>query len=139
MIQIKAVASHWSYVDPMKKPSTLLAPAEAGSIDLASATQFSPQGIVSRGVLNGPKLRITLFGFAAGQELTEHTSTSRAVIQVLSGSSSWRIAGEEKILRAGELLHLPPNTPHAVRADEDFSMLLTLVREPETSPLASAD
>jgi quercetin dioxygenase-like cupin family protein len=77
-----------------------------------------------------PGLRVTLFGFAAGQELTEHTSSSRALIQILSGSSTWMIDGQTRTLRAGELLHLPSGTPHAVRAEEPFSMLLTLAREP---------
>jgi quercetin dioxygenase-like cupin family protein len=121
----------------MKSPSTLLAPAAAGALDLTAATEFSANGIVSRGVLSSAGLRVTLFGFAAGQELTEHTSSSRAIIQMLSGSSTWTIAGEARTLRTGELLHLPPGTPHAVRAEEPFSMLLTLVREPAASPLAS--
>lgn len=123
----------------MKPPSTLLDPAAAGALDLAAATQFSPTGIVSRGVVSAPGLRVTLFGFAAGQELTEHTSSSRALIQILSGTSKWTIASEARVVRAGEILHLPPGTPHAVCADEPFSMLLTLVREPAATPLASGD
>ncbi len=114
----------------MKASSALLDPTASGSIALADATQFSPHGIVSRALLSTPELRVTLFGFAAGQELTEHTSTSRAIIQVLSGSSSWTVAGEPRLLTTGALLHLPPGTPHAVRAEEPFSMLLILVREP---------
>jgi quercetin dioxygenase-like cupin family protein len=114
----------------MKTSATLLDPVAPGVLDLASATQFSPHGIVSRGVIAAPGLRVTLFGFAAGQELTEHTSSSRALIQILSGSSEWILAGEARTLRTGDFLHLPPGTPHAVRAAEPFSMLLTLAHEP---------
>ena len=71
----------------MKTSATLLDPVAPGVLDLADATQFSPQGIVSRGVIAAPGLRVTLFGFAAGQELTEHTSSSRALIQILTPSS----------------------------------------------------
>jgi quercetin dioxygenase-like cupin family protein len=117
--------------------STLLDPTTTAVLDLDSATEFSANGIVSRGVITAPGLRVTLFGFAAGQELTEHTSSSRALIQILSGSSTWMIAGERRTLRAGELLHLPPGTPHAVRADEPFSMLLTLARGPVAMPSSS--
>lgn len=121
----------------MKAASTLLDPAVAGTVLLAEATQFSPSGIVSRALLSRPGLRVTLFGFAAGQELTEHASSSRAIIQILSGTSAWTVAGKPQVVAAGEVLHLPPGTPHAVRAEEPFSMLLTLVREPDASPLAT--
>jgi quercetin dioxygenase-like cupin family protein len=113
----------------MKAAATLLARDSAGSIDLAEATQSSPNGIVSRAVVSSGGLRVTLFAFAAGQELTEHASSSRALVQILTGSSEWTVAGQPRSLKAGELLHLPPNTPHAVFAAEPFSMLLTLVRE----------
>jgi quercetin dioxygenase-like cupin family protein len=122
----------------MTVASTLLDPACAGMISLADATQFSPSGIVSRALLSRPGLRVTLFGFTAGQELTEHASSSRAIIQILSGSSAWTVAGAARVVRTGEVLHLPPGTPHAVRAEEPFSMLLALVREPEANALATA-
>jgi len=123
---------------PVKTAPTLLDPAIAGTVTLAEATQFSPSGIVSRALLSRPGLRVTLFGFAAGQELTEHASSSRAIIQILSGSSAWTVDGAPRIVAAGEVLHLPPHTPHAVRAEEPFSMLLTLVREADPGPLATA-
>lgn len=113
----------------MKPNSSLFDPASAGVISLAGNTQFSPQGIVSRALVNTPALRVTLFGFAEGQELTEHASSSRAIIQILSGKSEWTIAGARMEIAAGEVLHMPPGTRHAVRANEAFSMLLTLVKE----------
>lgn len=137
MIQIKDERTTASYAEVMTNSPQLLQPAAADIVPLADATQFSPQGIVSRTLLSVPGLRVTLFGFAPGQELTEHSSGSRAIIQILSGTSSWTIAGEPRVIRAGELLHLPPGTPHAVRAEEAFSMLLTLVRAPAERALAS--
>jgi quercetin dioxygenase-like cupin family protein len=122
----------------MNSKSTLLPTGSPDALDLTSATEFSPSGIVSRALLALPGLRVTLFGFAAGQELTEHASGSRAIIQILTGSSAWTVAGQPRLLRAGEILHLPPNTPHAVRAEEPFSMLLTLVREAAPAPLAKS-
>jgi quercetin dioxygenase-like cupin family protein len=113
----------------MKQNSSLFDPAASGIISLAANTQFSPQGIVSRALVTTPGMRVTLFGFAEGQELTEHASSSRAIIQVLSGRSEWTIAGEPRVVSAGEVLHMPPGTRHAVRAAEPFSMLLTLVKE----------
>jgi quercetin dioxygenase-like cupin family protein len=114
----------------METPSSTLLPAgEAAALALAEATQFSDKGIVSRALLQADGLRVTLFGFAAGQELTEHASPARALVQILTGRSEWTVAGKPRVLAAGEILHMPPGTPHAVRAPEPFSMLLTLVRE----------
>jgi quercetin dioxygenase-like cupin family protein len=97
-------------------------------ISLAQETQFAPNGIVSRTLLRTPTARVVLFGFAEGQELTEHTSTQRALIQVLSGECEFSLGGKPRALKAGDLLHLPPNLPHAVKATSQFAMLLTLLK-----------
>ena len=69
-----------------------------------------------------------LFGFAEGQELSEHTSTQHALIQVLSGECEFSLAGQPHPLKSGDLLYMPPDLPHAVKATKQFSMLLTLFR-----------
>jgi quercetin dioxygenase-like cupin family protein len=117
---------------------TLLDPARADATSLPAATQFSDSGIVSRTVLAAGRTRVVLFGFAAGQELTEHASPARALVQMLSGRAEWTLAGEARTLGPGELLHMPPGLPHAVRALEPFSMLLTLVREADTAAAPAA-
>ncbi|MCX6893980.1 MAG: cupin domain-containing protein [Verrucomicrobia bacterium] len=95
-------------------------------LSLAAETQFAPNGIVSRTLLRTPNSRVVLFGFAEGQELTEHTSTQHALIQILSGECEFSLAGQPHPLKTGDLLHMPPHLPHAVRATKRFSMLLTL-------------
>ena len=112
------------------KQSTLLTPAEAGRCFLLEPVATVEQGIVSRAVLTTPALRLTLFHFAAGQELSEHTSKARALVQVLGGRCDFSVNGKVHALKAGDLLHLPPGAPHALTATENFSMLLTQVTEP---------
>jgi quercetin dioxygenase-like cupin family protein len=97
-------------------------------ISLAKETQFAPNGIVSRTLLRAPNVRVVLFGFAEGQELTEHTSTQRAVIEILSGECDFSLAGKPHALKAGDFLHMPPNLPHALKATKQCSMLLTLIK-----------
>lgn len=110
--------------------STLLSTNDAEALKLADTVQHSPAGIVSRTLLQTPELRIVLFAFAEGQELTSHTSRRRAVVQILEGKCDFFFAGKWEQLAAGTLLHLPPNHPHAVRAGAGaFSMLLTLGSE----------
>ena len=91
-------------------------------------------GIVSRTLLRSPTARVVLFGFAEGQELTEHTSTSEALIQILSGHCDFSLNGRISRLSAGDVVHLPPNAAHAVKATERFSMLLTLLKTAEPAP-----
>lgn len=97
-------------------------------ISLAQETQFAPNGIVSRTLLRMPAARVVLFGFAEGQELTEHTSTQHALVQVLSGECEFSLGGKPHMLKAGDFLQMPPNLPHAVKATKQFSMLLTLLK-----------
>jgi len=95
-------------------------------LSLAEETKFAANGIVSRTLLRTENSRTVLFGFAEGQELTEHTSTQHALIQILSGRCEFSLDGRRHDLKAGDFLYLPPNLPHAVKATEPFSMLLTL-------------
>jgi quercetin dioxygenase-like cupin family protein len=97
-------------------------------ISLADETRFAPNGIVSRTLLRTANSRVVLFGFAEGQELTEHTSTQSATVQVLSGECDFRLAGQPHALKAGDFLFMPAHLPHAVRATKQFSMLLTLTK-----------
>ncbi len=97
-------------------------------LSLAEETEFAANGIVSRTLLRTANSRVVLFGFAEGQELTEHTSTQSAVVQILSGECEFSLAGNTRTVKAGQLVYMPPNLPHAVRATTQFSMLLTLTR-----------
>lgn len=95
-------------------------------LSLAEETKFAANGIVSRTVFRSPNCRVVLFGFAEGQELSEHTSTQHALVQILSGECEFTLAGKAHALKAGDLLYMPPNLPHAACATKPFSMLLTL-------------
>lgn len=95
-------------------------------VSLPQETQYAPNGIVSRTILRTPVSRVVLFGFSDGQELTEHTSTQHATVQILSGQCIFTLSGNENQLKAGDFLYMPPGLPHAVKAAGDFSMLLTL-------------
>ena len=97
-------------------------------VSLPTETQYAPNGIVSRTILRTGNARMVLFGFSEGQELTEHTSTQEALIQILSGECEFSLAGKPNTMKAGDLLYMPANCPHAVKATKKFSMLLTLVR-----------
>jgi quercetin dioxygenase-like cupin family protein len=110
----------------MSSEKPLMDMARESIVSLADETRFAPNGIVSRTLLRTPQTRTVLFGFAEGQELTEHTSTQHAVVQVLSGECEFSLAGKPHTLKAGDFLYMPPSLAHAVKATKQFSMLLTL-------------
>lgn len=83
--------------------------------------------IVSRTVYNGDGLRIVLFAFAPGQELTEHTSTREAIIHVLEGEGMITLGAEQVNAQAGTLIRMAPNLPHSVQAHSPLRMLLTMI------------
>lgn len=118
--------------------SSLISGEVAQSVALAESVKIAEAGIVSRTLLQTPELRVVLFAFDAGQELTTHTSKRRALLQVLSGEGDFLFNGTWSRLASGALVHLPPGHAHAVRAAAGpFTMLLTLAGEPVGSPSTS--
>ncbi len=89
---------------------------------------YQDGSIVSRTIVKQPTGNVTLFAFDRGQELSEHTSPYDAMVQVVDGEAQVTIAGEPFRLRAGELIIMPANRPHAVRGLSRFKMMLTMIR-----------
>ena len=121
------------------KELPLIAPDQTKVINLADETRFADNGIVSRTILNTAHGRVILFGFAEGQELSEHTSTQHVLIQILSGECEFSLDGKWHTLKAGAFLHMPPNLRHAVRAKLPFSMLLTFVKPAHEPKVGTGD
>ncbi len=96
-------------------------------------TQYAANGIVSRTVARSGGSSLVLFGFDAGAQLTEHTTTRPAIVQILSGTCDFSLAGDVRRVVPGDVIYMPPNLPHALVAAEKFSMLLTLLAKPEAS------
>jgi quercetin dioxygenase-like cupin family protein len=94
----------------------------------ADLVAYQDGAVVSRTVLKGATGNVTLFAFDAGQELSEHTAPYDALVQVLDGEAEITIAGEPHRLRGGDMIVMPANRPHAVRAIARFKMMLTMIR-----------
>ena len=113
-----------------------LPPDEAARCPLALPSPDSPPsvGILSRTLLNAPDLRVVAMHFAANEELTPHTSRHRVLVQVVQGACAFQVNDTWLRLETGELLHLPPDHPHAVRAEHGaFTLLLTFSLQPTSS------
>ncbi|GMU86314.1 MAG: cupin [Ignavibacteriales bacterium] len=95
---------------------------------LINAVQYQTGSIVSRQLIKKPNGNITLFAFAKGESLTEHTSPYEAVVQIIDGSMEITVGGTPYTVKAGEILIMPANIPHGLRADENAKMLLTMIK-----------
>jgi len=89
--------------------------------------EVSDDTIISRTVYRDDQLKAILFGFAAGQELSEHTAAKPALIHFLKGEASVTIGDSSFVALAGSWLHMQPNVPHSIVAKEPLAMLLLLV------------
>jgi len=89
---------------------------------------YQDGAVVSRMILKRETGNVTLFAFDTGQELSEHTTPYDAVVQVVDGEAAITIAGRPYQLRAGDMIIMPADQPHALKAVSRFKMLLTMIR-----------
>jgi len=96
--------------------------------DVTSLVDYAPDSIVSRELIKNTAGTITLFAFGAGQGLSEHTAPFDALVHILDGRSELIIGGKTITAGVGQLVLMPANVPHAVKAPQRFKMLLTMLR-----------
>lgn len=99
--------------------------------DAAKQVDIQAGAVVSKVVHRDDNLDVTVFGFAAGEGLTEHTATRPAVVQVLSGRLKFTVEDEEIQMVPGTWLHMGPGAPHSLTAVEPTVMLLTMLQAPQ--------
>jgi quercetin dioxygenase-like cupin family protein len=102
-------------------------------ITLAEEVPVPTDGITSRTIFKTSFARVILFRFSEGEEMSEHTSVSRVIVQILTGKCEFTVGTDRKTLIAGDIVYMPPKQSHAVKAVESFSMLVTLVTLPTES------
>jgi len=98
------------------------------AMDLAGLVEYQPGAVVSRTLVDKAVGTITLFAFAEGQGLSEHTAPYDAFVTVLDGEAEIVIAGESHRVAAGEMIVMPAHRPHSLRAITRFKMLLVMIR-----------
>jgi len=95
---------------------------------VAHLVNYHDGSIVSREIVKKPTGSVTIFAFDEGQGLSEHTAPFDALVQVLEGEVEITIAGKTHRLVAGELVLMPAQQPHALRALKRYKMILTMIR-----------
>ncbi|HEX2476817.1 MAG TPA: cupin domain-containing protein [Lacipirellulaceae bacterium] len=86
-------------------------------------------GTLSRTLFQDELLKVVLFGFAAGQELSEHTASTPAIMHFLRGDADVTLGAEQSAVTAGTWIHMTSQLPHSIRAKTPVVMLLVLLKQ----------
>jgi quercetin dioxygenase-like cupin family protein len=97
--------------------------------DLAKEVQPPEKGILSRTLFSDVRLKAVLFGFAQGEELSEHTASMPAVLHFLQGEAKLTLGDDTVEARPGTWVHMPTGLRHSIQARSPVVMLLLLVKE----------
>ncbi len=95
---------------------------------LADLVDYQEGSVVSRTIIKKGTGTVTLFAFDKGEALSEHTTPFDAMVHVLDGEVEITISGEASRLGAGEMIIMPADKPHALKATKRFKMLLIMIR-----------
>jgi quercetin dioxygenase-like cupin family protein len=96
---------------------------------LENLIAYQNGSVVSKTLVSKKAGTVTLFAFDEGQGLSEHTAPYDALVLALDGEVQITVDGKQNILKTGEVILLPANRPHAVKAIVMFKMLLIMIRE----------
>ena len=113
------------------KPEVSSKPKGLSGAEVAKAAElvnYQDGSIVSREIVKKPAGNVTIFAFDEGQGLSEHTAPFDALVHVLEGEAGISITGKPHRLQSGEMILLPAQQTHALKALKRFKMILTMIR-----------
>lgn len=99
------------------------------ALDIQSLLDYQKDSVVSREVIKKELGTVTFFAFDQGQGLSEHSAPFDAMVQVIDGEAEITISGIKHTVRAGEIIIMPANEPHALQAENSqYKMILTMIK-----------
>lgn len=98
-------------------------------LDLAEQVTIPEDGTISRTLYQDDRLKVVLFGFAAGQELSEHTASMPAIMHFIQGEARVTLGNDAIDARPNTWVRMPAHLPHSIHANTPVVMLLLLLRE----------
>ena len=100
----------------------------AQPLRLVDLIEYQEGSVVSQTIIDKETGTVTLFAFDEGQGLSEHTAPFDALVYTLDGEVEVTISGKKFPLKKGEMIIMPTNKPHALKAIKRFKMLLTMIK-----------
>jgi quercetin dioxygenase-like cupin family protein len=101
---------------------------KAQVIRLTELADYQKDSVVSRTIIDKKTGTVTFFAFDEGQGLSEHTTPFDAIVNLLDGEADISISGKVFHLKEGEMIIMPANHPHSLKATNKFKMMLTMIR-----------
>ena len=98
------------------------------ALKLSELVSYHEGSVVSKTLIDKKVGTVTMFSFGAGQGLSEHTVPYDAFVQVVDGEAEVVINGEAQTVGAGQMIIMPANIPHELKAVKAFKMLLVMIR-----------
>lgn len=95
---------------------------------LEDLVSYQDGSVVSREIIRKSTGTVTLFAFDDGQGLSEHTAPFDALVYVVDGEVEVVISGKPYHMNQGEMIILPANQTHSLRALSKFKMLLVMIK-----------
>ncbi len=95
---------------------------------LADDLPITTSATTSRSLVDNDRVRVVVFAFDTGEQLTEHTAAMPVVVQLLTGAMRFEVAGEAHHLSPGDCVYLAAKEPHSLEALEPSRMSLVMVR-----------
>ena len=95
---------------------------------LGDLADYQEGSVVSRTIIDKQAGTVTFFAFAEGQGLSEHKAPFDALVYLVEGEAEIVISGKPIRTKAGEMVIMPANQPHALKATKSFKMILTMIR-----------
>jgi len=96
---------------------------------LKDIIEYQEASVVSRTLIDKKAGTVTMFAFDEQQGLSEHTAPYDAMVQIIDGEAEITISGKTHHLQEGEIIIMPANHPHSLKAFKKFKMILTMIRE----------
>jgi quercetin dioxygenase-like cupin family protein len=100
----------------------------ASIFNAAESIDYADGSVVSKTIIKKTTGTVTIFSFDKGEGLSEHSAPHEALIQLIEGAAEIIIGGQPHHLVAGQCIILPANIAHALRATEQFKMILTMIK-----------
>jgi quercetin dioxygenase-like cupin family protein len=101
-------------------------------LNMKELVTYQTGSVVSRTLIGKSAGTVTVFAFDSGQGLSEHTAPFDAMVQIIDGAADITIGGSLLKVKEGEMIIMPANKPHALKANEKFKMILIMIRKQQS-------
>lgn len=101
---------------------------KTSAINLADLLGYQKDSIVIQEIIKKETGTLTVFAFDKGQGLSEHTAPFDALVYILEGQVKIKISGKPHLVKKGQMIIMPANKPHSLKAIKKFKMILVMIK-----------